>query len=168
MDTPTIQDVVKAIEIAFDGVSRGDGITLHEADAIDDGLPDAERAAARLRDTDSRWQDIPAGLIGRACSSLCFVDAKAYHYYIPAFMRWSVQHYRNSDSFTVDATIYGLSYVGEGRVEVVNHALPLLTAEQRRAIALFLTYMSSAEAGQYADAPLAREALEGYWSRYAS
>jgi len=167
MDTPTISDVVKAIEAAFDGIARGDGVTLHEADAIDARLSSGQRTAARSLDTDVRWQDVPAELIESSYSSLCFVDAKGFCYYIPAFMRWSAQHYKDSESITVDTTIYGLSYV-KGRAGVINEALGLLTLEQCRAIALFLKYMSSAEVGQYADAPFARMALEQYWDKYTS
>jgi len=161
MNTPSVREVVAAIEIAFDGVSRGDGITLHEADAIDNALSDSDRVAARLRDAESRWQDIPAEQIERACSSLCFVDAQGFHYYIPAFMRWSVQHYKDSDSLTVDTTIYRLDGV-EG------DAFQLFTNEQRRAIALFLRHMASKEVSEYADAPFAIKALEERWGRYAS
>lgn len=166
MNVPTVKDVVDAIEVAFAGVSRGNGITLHEADAIDKHLSDAERVQLRNLDTDSRWQDVPAELIARFSCQLAFVDGEGYRYYIPAFMRWVVMNYRQSRSFTVDSTIYSLAHVAKPGDCPAAMALPLLSEVQRRAIAAFLQHMSTA-AALHADAAHAQQALDRFWGRYA-
>jgi hypothetical protein len=165
MNVPTVEDVVNAIERAFAGVPRGAGITLHEADAIDKKLSDAERAQLRNLDTETRWQDVPAELIARFSCQLALVDGEGYRYYIPAFMRWVVTHYCASRSFTIDSTIYGLGHVANPGDYAVVRALPLLSAAQRCAIAQFLLHMSTA-AALHADAAHAQQALDRFWGRY--
>lgn len=165
MNVPTVEDVVTAIEVAFAGVPRGDGITLHEADAIDKHLSEAERAQVRDLDTETRWEDVPADLIARFSCQLAFVDGAGYRYYIPAFMRWVVTNYHESRSFTVDSTIYGLAHVANPGDCPAARALPLLSAPQRCAIAKFLLHMSTA-AALHADAAHAQQALDRFWGRY--
>jgi hypothetical protein len=81
------------IEEAFDGVSREDGTTLHEAIAIDDYLSEEEQRAARLLDIEKRWQDVPDDHIDACYSALHFMDAKGFRYYIPAFMLCELRHH---------------------------------------------------------------------------
>ena len=78
--------LIAEIEAAFDGVSREDGTTLHEAEAGDDFRPEKEQRAARLLDRETRWQDVPGEDIDACCSALSFLDAKGFRYYVPAFM----------------------------------------------------------------------------------
>ena len=63
MDNSTIESeraaVIDEIALAFDGVSREDGTTLHEAEAIDGYASEEEQLRARQLDTDTRWQDVP-------------------------------------------------------------------------------------------------------------
>lgn len=85
--------LIAEITAAFDGVEREDGITLHEAEALDDRLSDAEQRAARALDTDERWQDVPDKDIAWCCSALSFLDAKGFRYYFPAFMIYALKHW---------------------------------------------------------------------------
>lgn len=72
--------LIEAIIEAFDGVSRGNGVTLHEAMVIDDYGSPAERAAARAQDTEDKWQDVPEDDIRFSDAVLSFLDAKGFHY----------------------------------------------------------------------------------------
>jgi len=164
METPTVAEVVRAIEKAFDGVLRGNGITLHQADAIDDRASEEEQLQARRLDIDSRWQDVPDELIARFSSQLSFVDGEGFRYYIPAFMRWAITHYETSNSFTIDSTIYNFGQIFDFPTSGVAMAVPLFTESQLRAIALFLLHMRSAER---VDAKHAQLALDIFWARYA-
>lgn len=78
--------VIAEINHAFDGVSRGYGITLHEAIALDDYASQKERMAARRRDREACWQDVTDEDILECPSALSFLDAEGFRYYIPTFM----------------------------------------------------------------------------------
>ena len=100
-------ELIAEIERAFDGVSREDGITLHQAEAMDDYYKPADRVAfARLKDRESRWQDVPDRDIERYRVILSYADAKALRYYLPAYMRWTLRfgEAADSDSATVRST----------------------------------------------------------------
>jgi hypothetical protein len=60
--------LIDEITTAFDGVTRDDGVTLHQAIALDHyGGHDPEKMAeARAKDLETRWQDIPHVVIGNA------------------------------------------------------------------------------------------------------
>src|SRR5690242_11187888 len=90
-------EIIRDIEAAFDGVERGEGVTLHEAWAIDCCASDRKRAKARKSDTDTRWKDIPASDIENCPSALAFMDAEGFRYYIPAYMVWTLRNYLLSD-----------------------------------------------------------------------
>jgi hypothetical protein len=78
--------VIAEIKAAFDGVSREDGTTLHQAVAIDDDKSAEEELAARRLDQEQRWQDVSDDDIDACCPALSFLDAKGFRYYLPAFM----------------------------------------------------------------------------------
>jgi hypothetical protein len=61
---------------AHDGVELGEGVSLHQARAMDDYRSDAEVAAARALDTESRWQDVTDEKLERLSDTLPFMDAK--------------------------------------------------------------------------------------------
>jgi hypothetical protein len=106
--TITAEDVILEIERAFDGVAREDGITLHEAVALDDYASDAGRTQARLRDTESRWQDVPTEDIEREYTIFSFLDDKGFKYYLPAYMTWMLRNFDHTHSASLDSTIYSL------------------------------------------------------------
>lgn len=85
--------LIAEITSAFDGVSRGNGITLHEARAMDNYASPQEQRAARLYDTERRWQDVPDADIVDCCSALSFLDKDGFRYYLPAFMIYSLKHW---------------------------------------------------------------------------
>lgn len=89
-DTLAAPAIVAMIEAAFEGVGRGDGVTLHQTRAMDDyGSPD-EVAAAKARDTETRWQDVPDVHL-RDFTSSAYFDEAGYRYYLPALMRYALK-----------------------------------------------------------------------------
>jgi len=76
----------KIIEDSFAGVTRGGGITLHEAIAIDDYASPEEQAIARAKDIDIDWHDAPSDVITSNCSFFSYLDPISYRYYLPAAM----------------------------------------------------------------------------------
>jgi hypothetical protein len=85
-DTTAANMVVAQIEQAFAGVSRGDGMTLHQALAVDDYAAPEVVEQARALDLDTDWHDVPKDVMATHCSFFSFLDAKGFRYYLPAAM----------------------------------------------------------------------------------
>jgi hypothetical protein len=156
---PNADGVIETIRAAFSGVKRDEGISLREANVIDNYGTDEERAIARAGDTDTAWHEVPDTLLERACSALAFMDQKGLRYYLPAFMVWTLRNYATSNSFTVDSTIYALD-VSHGRT------MPVLSEAQLQACAAFLAFMADDGVEMHADANFARRLIEQGWSRH--
>jgi hypothetical protein len=157
-------EIIAEITAAFSGVRRGE-ITLHEADVIDDCGSDTARRAAHARDTEKRWQDVPDADIESYSAILCFVCPESFRYYIAAYVVWSLRNYRSSRSITSDWTIYALAPntnkdLDERKLTRFN----MFSAEQARAIRLFLEYMVEHGDG-HVDATVAKLGLEVYWNK---
>ncbi|MCS6814213.1 MAG: hypothetical protein NZ772_11715 [Cyanobacteria bacterium] len=155
---------MELITKAFDGVSREDGITLHEARAIDDWGDEEERAAARALDTDQRWQDVPTEWINQLWDAFCCLDGKGWRYYLPV---WMLHALRCPDSTSAgDSVIYSclLPEEPESRERVLSR-FNMLTLEQSRAVCRFLWF--SAAYGEF-DERAARRAFDGYWGRFCA
>lgn len=86
--------LIAEIERAFDGVTRDEGISLHEAIALDDQASLEQQKVARKLDTEARWQDIREEDIVNCCSALSFLDAKGFRYHIPAFMWAALRNFQ--------------------------------------------------------------------------
>jgi hypothetical protein len=157
--------VIDAIQTAFADVGREDGVTLHEADVIDDYGSAAERAAARRLDTDERWQDVPDDDIEAHGGTLSFVDAKGFRYYLRAYMVWTLRHHETSDSISSMHSIFSLTLSDE--VDMRDWKLERFRAfddRQARAICGFLRYMAAHADG--GNDELASQALSAYWGRF--
>jgi hypothetical protein len=135
-DAEQRRDLIQLITTSFDGVPRENGITLREADEIDNRSDEAERAYARNLDADESWQQVEPALIERYSSALFYLDARGFRYYLPAVMAWSVQHAHTSDSSTPDNLLCLLA--DEQRQRWCDQ---LLTPEQRQAVASFVEFM---------------------------
>jgi hypothetical protein len=77
--------IIEMIRCAFDGVPRGQGITLHEAEVLDDYGTEEDRENARRQDNEERWQDIPQKSLS-LFTYWMYLDYEALRYYLPAVM----------------------------------------------------------------------------------
>lgn len=93
------------IQKAFADVKRGNGVTLHEAEVIDDYGTEEKRKQARKLDTEVSWQDVPEADI-ESHDILNFLDLEGYRYYIPAYMTFAINNFDKSNSNSIDAAIY--------------------------------------------------------------
>lgn len=126
--------LIREVEVAFDGVALGNGVSLHQARALDKRASDAEVAAARPMDTEERWQDVPDEKIDRLADTLPFMDAEGFRFYLPRFMLFALKHSggsQYSNSWACDTAIYW----SDLRDTTGKHAL--LTQEQRDALRAF-------------------------------
>lgn len=142
--------LIEEITAAFNGVSREDGVSLHEATVIDDYGSLEERAAARTQDTEEKWQDVPENDIRFTDAVLSFLDPKGFHYYIPAYVVWYLRNIDNEDpdywSNTFDSVIFHLAAGFHGKVDdYYLSRFELLTPEQAKAIAHFLVFEAERE-----------------------
>jgi hypothetical protein len=150
------QLVVERIERAFAGVRLGAGVSLREADVIDDYGTEADRKKARAQDELEDWKRIPDDLISRYYSCLSFFDAEGMRFHLPAYMRFALRHYKDSDSASIDSTIFALGYDDD--------RFSLLTAPQRAAVRQFLKFMAF-NGGHHVSSDRARLALEEVWKK---
>lgn len=157
----TQEAIIEAIRGAFAGVPRG-AVTIHEAEVIDGYGSGELRQEARRRDTESSWDCIPDADIEECAWALCHLDAVSWRYYIPAYMIWSLRHFRVSDSIVSDFTIYTFDPSGDFEHVLARHRL--LDEGQSRAVCRFLRYMAAND--DFADGQVANAALDGYWGRY--
>ena len=132
--------LIREITAAFDGVSREDGITLHEAQALDDYAGPDERAEVRKLDTETRWQDVPSEDISQGDSVLSFLDPKGFRYYIPAFLIWYLTTEEDSNTYHSIEFHLTASYKEDSwmfcNASILNRA-------QSKAIAHFCVYMAA-------------------------
>lgn len=147
--------LIALITRAFDGVERGSGLMLHEADVQDFG---GDWAEARRKDTDTRWQDVPDEAIEDCITALCIVDDAGFRYYLPAYMIWTLNYYRTPGSTLIDHAIYCLHPLDTSRFAA-------FTPAQAQATACFLRFMARSPDGQV-DEAAAQKALEGYWGQF--
>ena len=155
--------VIRAIEAAFDGVSRHGGVSLHEADVIDNYGTPAEREDARALDTETRWQDVAAGDIRTYYWILPFLDPIGYRYYLPAYMSWSLRNHAGPrDATSAEFTVFSLVKSEAKREEWELDRFKMFNVQQARAIRRFLEYMAE-HAGLEKDAG---EALARYWEKF--
>lgn len=102
------QELIAEIVRVFDGVDLGDGITLHQAVAIDDYKTAQEQWDARPLDTERRWQDVPPKALVECQMALSFLDEKGFRYYLPAFMVHGLEDWENDAGVLLDSCEYHL------------------------------------------------------------
>jgi len=168
--------VIEQITKAFDGVSRGDGITLYEAEVIDNCGDEKERQEARKLDTETRWQDVPDKSLacgGNGCMS--FLDSEGYRYYLPAFMIWSLRNTMSGperDNITheeIVRTLGSMSY-GKKYFEPCKYR-KYFTLKQKQSIAAFLEFLMMwyhfdvpSSYDNYLDEE--QKCLDNYWGQF--
>lgn len=140
--------LIEEITAAFDGVRRENGVSLSEAQVVDDYGSEEERAEARKQDTEKRWQDVPEKDIAYGHISLAYFDEIGFRYYIPAYIIWSLRNMNNRDrnspsygSMTHGTIIYSLGGFGIRDLDEYDRSrFKGLTSDQSRAIAHFLKF----------------------------
>ena len=158
--------VIAQIAAAFDGVSRAGGVSLREGRVIDDYGTDAERDAARLLDTDTRWQDVPDDDLNTYGTSLCFVDPIGFRYYLPAYLCYSLRMMGEGKGGGVDNMLFHLDLRGsdDGIRETLSRRFGVLTPAQAQAVGSFLQFV--VENGCEYEREDAARIFRDYWNYY--
>lgn len=159
----------REIREAFAEVTRGDGVTLHEADVIDDYGSDQERLAARQLDTDQHWSEVPDALIARMPHALSFLDESGFRYYLPAYLSWTLRSYDSTDSASLSALLFDLARPSEPstpeREATVRARFRLLTAAQSQVVCRVLRFLA-VYGYSCVDVKLVQAALDQYWGDF--
>jgi hypothetical protein len=141
------QAVIKEITAAFDGVSREGGVSWNEAWVIDDYGTDRQRAKARKKDTETRWQDVPERDIAYGSSCLSFFDEIGFRYYLPAYIVWCLRHIDTEDTndliYESDSYCSIIWHLRDDSPDLHQYHMArfgLFTREQSKAIAHFLEF----------------------------
>lgn len=157
--------LIAQITAAFNGVAREDGVSLREGMVLDNYGSKEECAAARLLDTDTRWQDVTDEDLREYAISLSYFDAKGFRYYLPAYLiRELRQNETAEDGFYTDM-LFDLRLPLDKRMRdyKLEH-FSLITPEQGKAVCCFLEF--AATHGYEQQQQEASDALAAYWSRY--
>ena len=161
----TKDELISAIESAFDGVPRPALLTLHVAEAHD-GYDYGNDKAHRARDHVGRWQDLPSEHIERCQCALSHVDAVGMRYYLPAYMRWYLRN-MESERVTTDHTLYSLDHHRNDPklAEYHRQRFADFTRQELAACARFVAFCAEAD-DNVTDTGFARQQLERYWHQF--
>jgi hypothetical protein len=158
--------LIADIESAFDKVQREDGVTLHQAFAIDCCRSDKDCAKARKLDVETRWQDVPNADLENYPSMVHFLDSKGLRYYLPALMRRTILNYRTTAALTDLSTVSSLiPYTGERNRRIKTERFSLFSDAQRVVVCRFLRFMVR-NWGEGGHVDVAEDALDGYWGQF--
>ncbi len=89
--------LIHEIEAAFEGVALGNGVSLHQARAMDDDwVNQSDVADLRSQDPEERWQDISDEKLDLLADTLPFMDPEGFRFYLPRFMVFALKHSEGS------------------------------------------------------------------------
>ncbi len=156
--------VLRLIRDAFRDVQLGDGITLHEATALDNYASPAERQAARRHDTAEHWQDVPDDHIAQHDAVFSYLGVKGHVFYAPAYMSWLLRTGYDTESNSAATAQQAFHPWGVLDTGSYRKHHDVYTPAQCRAIAHFLLYVYEVLDGE--GHSLAKEPLDKYWRQY--
>lgn len=168
----TIETLTLQIGVAFADVTREDGVTLHEADVIDDYGSDEQRAAARQLDTDRHWSEVEDALIDTLPSAFSFLDDRGFRYYLPAYMCSALRNFDTTTSAARDTVLLALSIgrwygSGEPGAAPIPERFHMLSPAQAQTVCRFLRFFA-AHGGSDSEIKQTQETLDDYWGQFCT
>ena len=161
--------LITQITVAFQGVRRGNGISLHETKVLDDYGDDSARQEAREQDTDTQWWEIPDEVMHHHHFYLTYLDAEGLRYYLPAWMIHALKHFHDPPdgrTTTLGDTLAVLTHSDRPDLaEWQKKKWTLLMTEQAQVICLYLRYV----ANHHRDKFMVRDAVKGldqHWGQF--
>lgn len=144
-------DLLREIERAFGDVELGDGVTLHEAAALDGYASKQECVQARALDDGRHWKEVTDQELVECGETLFFMDELGVRFYLAAYMSWTIRHYEETE----------LNLASHATQVIADRKAELFSLEQCSAIRAFLNYLRLEFEDQDAEA-----ALAGYWRNF--
>jgi hypothetical protein len=159
-------NLIADINEAFTFVSIDNGVTLSEADAIDDHYGPKKRAKARAKDTYKHWNEINLPAKDPGDSALSFVDPIGFRFHLPAYMSYIIRQQLHDLQFQFHAVYYDLTLRLEIGSEYGKLQTSLLQHEERRCVAKFLIFSCESDytgnAAVHPEEPFSLEDYYGY------
>lgn len=155
--------VVAAIREAFRGVVLGGGVSLKQAELIDewnDTLTEAEFAAIPDLEETTDWTAVSPEEL--ETDNVAHLDAEGLRYYLPAFMLYLLDHYDGGGEMWTIGTVRAL----DQRRPHPPGFLDLLDPMQRRAIARYVQALPSLVELDRDDSRILERAFRQVWARY--
>lgn len=174
----TLQDmdrseIESAIRSAFAGVQLGDGVSLRQAEVMDDfgrGFSLAEFKALPLSEVTDDWTRVPESELLR--DNAAHLDGKGLRYYLPALMLWLLHHYHDERwllndgvDMTTIGTIMALAPAARFEEGILRLYEPF-TVAQKTAIASYLMALPRLVDLDDEDATTIARSIERYWGRF--
>lgn len=157
------EDLAGRIAEAFGGVELGNGLSLHQAWAMDLLRPPEEVLEARALDTEKNWQDIPDDAVEQFHYALTFMDPEGLRFHLPRYMIYGLEH-PGLDAPAVDAAVYACDFGEDPDQEVVKQ-FNAMSRTQMECIAQFLVFVAGAS-DEHFDTMVAAIALEAFWYQF--
>lgn len=146
------------IRDSFRSVELGDGRTIHVAD-LEGHCYDGRGDAARAKDPETNWIDIPDWKLERIHVLSHAFDIQGWRFHLPAYLVWTLNNWRTSDSATSDFVIWGLELRNDSDYQL--RRFRFLTFEQSRSVLAFLEHFEI-----YSGESDASAAISSYWGRF--
>lgn len=158
-------EAIALLEKAFADVRLEDGLSLRQAELVDDMSyrMDARWDQAKKLDVVDDWRRIPT----RDLEDLCYLahlDAAGFRYYIPALLTQLARSYDPS-WLNVIQVFTALNPDKEGW-DYHMHRYSLLSRDQKEAIAKFLAALESFVNLDAQDAATIQGSLQRYWMQF--
>ncbi len=163
----TESEIKFLIERAFECVSLSGGVSLRQAEVMDnygEGCTAAEFAKLPLTEITSDWRLLPVHELEKY-AYLSHLDSLGFRYYIPAFIV-SVLDGAARYSNRWIPTLYCLYPKHDDLWDHCMMHYAALDDAQKSAIAEFLKWVSNCSKFDKDDRNSAEQALQNYWSRY--
>jgi len=159
------EELIEKIRQAFSDVALGDGISLHEATAIDGYASEAVRKAARLKDANTHWSEVPDEHIAANDTVFSFLDIKGHVYYAPAYMLWLLRTGYETQSNSVECAQYAFDPCGKHEGGRRHRPHEMFNPEQCACIAQYLLHVYEV-LDEESCCSTAKGYLESYWSKF--
>ena len=162
--------LINEIERAFSGVARPATslrqFVLTDRFGMSGKITKKQWEQAGRQRGDSNWQDISDAEIHECECLLAHMQAEAFQYYLPAYMRYAVKHLHDQaeSAEIVGSVVFSLTPFAKDPSTFASMAeqLQLLNGSHKRVIVQLLNFIATA--GYESHAADARAALDGYWS----
>jgi hypothetical protein len=156
--------VETAIREAFAGVRLGNGVSLRQAQVIDEWGSAAEVDAVPRPKIADDWTALAASELENA--AIAHLDGDGLRYYLPALMLWLLDHHdEDPSSMTSIGTISALAFSRERDAPYLE-TYAGFSAEQRSAIARYLDALPRLIALDPEDLKRVQRSLDRYWSQF--
>jgi hypothetical protein len=163
-------DIEDSIRSAFANVRLRSGVSLRQAESIDDTIFGLEPAYVG-RETDEvieDWARVPESELLR--DNIAHLDADGLRYYLPALMLWLLDHYDE------DRWLSGSDMTAIGTISAIAPDQTFarrrwaiydsFTAEQRTAIASYVEALPRLVRLDHEDAKRIGRSMNHYWRRF--